>query len=120
MELIDHIKKDFAGIIQKYNLSISAPFPNIVNLENEYCIVKLQLERGIEFYVTFIDKISKRKYGLMGLIDFRKLGEKIEMIESKGLFDIHAKIIELYFSDILQGDFSWSADYDEFMKRYTG
>jgi hypothetical protein len=120
MELIDNIKKDFAGLIQKYNLSISSPFPSIVKLENEHCIVELQLERGIEFYVTFIDKISKREYGLMGLTDFKILEKEIEKIEPKGLFDLHAKIIELYFTDILEGDFSWSSDYDEFMKRYTG
>lgn len=116
MELENNIKEDFAMLIAKHNLSTATVTTNSVRLENAFCIINLQLERG-EFYVTFIDKKTKREYPLMELVFFRGLQK--ERISASGLFAVYAKEIELYFSDLLHGDFSWSNEYDNYMKRYN-
>jgi hypothetical protein len=118
MKFVEIINRDFAGLIRKYNLSNLSQSTSSVQLENDYCVLELHLERGVEFFVTFIDKNTNRKYELMNLVFFRGLQNR-EKINANGLFDLHAKEIEMYFSDLLLGDFNWSSDYDLYMKRYT-
>ena len=118
MQLETNIKEDFKSLIDTHNLLLSRITSNHVRLENKYCIIDLQLERGVEFYVTFIDKNTKREYALMNLIFFRGLQQREEIIATS-LFDLYAKEIELYFSDLLHGDFTWSEEYDKFINRYT-
>lgn len=120
MELANLIKRDFADLIRIYDLAVFAPSQSIARLENEHCKIEIQRERGIEVYITFTDKKTSKDYGLMSLIVYYKLDDKLKEINSKGGMDFYAILFETYFSNILQGDFSWSADYDEFMKRYTG
>lgn len=120
MELANLIIRDFADLIRAYDLTIFAPFPSIVRLENEHCIIKVQREMGIEVYITFTNKITSKEYGLMSLIVYYNLDDKLKAINSKGGMDFYAILFETYFTHILKGDFSWSSDYDEFMKRYTG
>jgi len=118
MELEDNIKKDFANLMGKHKLSLSSLTPNSVRLENSFCIINLQLERGVEFYVTFVDKKTKREYPLMNLVFFKGLQDR-KRITASSLFELHAKEIELYFSDLLLGDFTWSDEYEKYMNRYT-
>ena len=119
MELIELIKKDFSELIKEYNLTISSPFPSIVELRNENCKIQIQRERGIEVYLSFTNQKSKREYGLVGLTVFRQLENDIKELKSNGIFNLYAQIVDIYFSDILRGDFSWSDDYDVFMKHYN-